>query len=520
LPVKHEASQIRAVGWMTEFVDRFDLYGNQLFEADGAPVRHEINTFGYQEANLLAWDVLNPRDGERGVRRFVDDAIPDWTMRASTAGTLFPLDLRAMVNPDLHHHPPLYGTVVLETPTTSSSKWFKLAAALGVGDRLVVRAADNKPSGLRYPGPIVKHGVLVGYTGVNADPEGTTATLIAITMGKSLAQWEEERGASEPPSTPQEEGNPSPAPQEEQTPPPPAPQEEQTPAPPPPPPAPQPTPAVWPPVPPTAPAAAFAEPRVAKVASYPEYAVPGGPIVRTQTLRVLHPRVVGNGIVRLDLFTRAEGFNGHTFNGIDFVARVAGVKRWMPTYQTALAAGKRIETVIGDDVEFWTPLYLDLSGVTTWGLYKFEIDSKIRSPQGYVNNTRLVWLMWAGPGGTVDPMRRLTQAEAFLTNPDPREQSKYFTVVQVTGVREHVADVAKPITVKISLRPSHTVLVRTFKNSQLIDERTAVADAPSSTFTLPHPAMVLGDTFTVRVYDATYPEVGAADAVATVTLAD
>jgi hypothetical protein len=182
LPVKNEVSGLITSGWMTEFVDTFEDDGLTIaaLNANSTPIRVEINTFNYIEAAFLAWDPANnTATAWRGVRGFVDDPRAFWTLRGSTAATLYPVVAPAMVNPNLHSHPPKYGTVLVDQSFTSAKTSWKLEPTMQVGDRIVARIADFKA-------PLVGRAYSLNgriiYLGPVADPSAAAASLVSVTM--------------------------------------------------------------------------------------------------------------------------------------------------------------------------------------------------------------------------------------------------------------------------------------------------------------------------------------------------
>lgn len=188
LPVKHSGATAQAVGWMTEMVDVFGADGAQLLTTDGQPVKYEVNTRGYLEAHFLGWDPANANAGVTGPRRFVDDPVAAWYLRSSTGTGMWPLTALACVNPNLHAHPPVYGSVLFDGHSFTSSSQTKRvdASSMTAGDRLMVRVSDSKPP-IKFGSPVTLPDGRVGTAGQVADPHNAVATLLVMTLGRAKA---------------------------------------------------------------------------------------------------------------------------------------------------------------------------------------------------------------------------------------------------------------------------------------------------------------------------------------------
>lgn len=119
----------------------------------------EVSPFGYLRGelfNFLSGTTYKPR-------RFESQSETAYYWRAKSNKAARTITAMAVVDPDLHQHPPFYGTVVLpDTKAPAASTIFSVFPTLHAGNRLMFRSADQTP-GL---------------------PDGAGASLFILTIGK------------------------------------------------------------------------------------------------------------------------------------------------------------------------------------------------------------------------------------------------------------------------------------------------------------------------------------------------
>lgn len=251
------------------------------------------------------------------------------------------------------------------------------------------------------------------------------------------------------------------------------------------------------------------------------------------------PEIVHTPIMRLDAFARLFHFQGGTFEGIRSMTMRTGTtaQKWMPTYLEGRRQGTREEFIPlgpdGHNVEFWTPIYLDLRTVTVPNWYTFEIDITVRRPDGRGAHARLIWKMFVDLSGNAVPtyhptLRNSVHGEGWVT-PAGNEATQFgYMTVTMWGVQRFVSDPALPITLVSTALVGRTVTLMLCKNPDLhqhpahygevLFAQTFVSTGKES-FTIHAPSLQIGDRLMARIVDASDPNIGSGATLAVVTLA-